>query len=253
MHRNRPGFYGQFGPPFNWFYVTCLIPHCKLTKSPQLDSTPASRKYTFTIVGGPCRGVRPPNDHTVFLKPSDLSRVGLISGDWVSHYQKTCIMDLLFRRPSSVRQTHKLDDWSKWPPVRTHSPNGASRRPSRVWTMCDLCRGEVVGDPALLYNLGTTPFGSDARSVLITASSFGPLPPPLPTARSVTVAQITSPQCSNSPYGPSLLSGLQKYFRASLRLVKRGDVLIVPVEIDPLTIHVATALSHILHASDDNL
>lgn len=118
--------------------------------------------------------------------------------------------------------------------------------------MCDSCR-EVVGDLALLYNLGTTPPGSDIRSVSIIASSFGPLPPPLPTARSVTVAQIVSPLGSDNSYGTSLLGGLQQYFRASLRLVKRGDVLITPVEIDPLTIHITTALSDIPHLCGGNV
>ena len=119
--------------------------------------------------------------------------------------------------------------------------------------MFDCRRGEVVGGPALLYNLGARPLGSDFCSVHIVTSSFGPLPPPLPTARSVTIAQIISPPGLTDPYGPSLLSGLRKYFQASLRLVKRGDVLVIPAEIDPLTIHITTALSDIPHVSDRNL
>ena len=60
----------------------------QLTSSPRLDSVPASRKYTFTLIDSTRCGVNPPNDHTVLLKPSDLNKVGLISGDWVSHCQK---------------------------------------------------------------------------------------------------------------------------------------------------------------------
>lgn len=119
--------------------------------------------------------------------------------------------------------------------------------------MCNLRRREVVGDPALLHNLGNTPLGPKIRSVSITASSFGPLLPPLPTARSVIVAQIISPHFSNNPHGPSLLGGLQKYFRASLRLVKRGDVLIIPIETDSLAIHITAALNNVAHAFDGNL
>jgi len=152
-----------------------------------------------------------------------------------------------------VRQTRKRDDWSKSLPVRTFSPSGMSHCPLQVWTMFDFPRGGVVCDPAFSYNLGAGPPGSGTRSVSIKASSFGPLPPPLPTARSVTVAQIMSPPGSINPYGSSLLSGLKKYFLASLRLVKRGDVLVIPTEIDPLTIHIATALSEINHVSDGNL
>lgn len=119
--------------------------------------------------------------------------------------------------------------------------------------MLDLHRGEVIGDPALLYNLGASPLGTDVRHVSITASSFGLLPPPLPTARSMTVAQIISPPGLRNLYGPSLLNGLQEYFRAALQLVKRGDVLIIPTKIDPLAIHITTALRDILHISDGDL
>jgi hypothetical protein len=119
--------------------------------------------------------------------------------------------------------------------------------------MLDFYRGEVVGDLALLYNLGTSPQGSDVRHVSIDASSFGPLPPPLPVARSVTVAQIMTPLGSNDFYGLSLLNGLQTYFRAALRLIKPGDVLIIPAEIDPLATHITRALGEIPHVSDGGL
>lgn len=152
-----------------------------------------------------------------------------------------------------MRRTYKRDDWSRWLPVGMFFSNGTFYDSPRVWITYDICRGEVVSDPALPYNLGAIHPGSVVRSVSIIASSFGPLPPPLPTARSVTIAQIISPPSSNNLYGPSLLGGLQKYFRESLRLVKRGDVLIIPVEIDPLTIHITTALSDIPHISNGHL
>lgn len=152
-----------------------------------------------------------------------------------------------------MRQTRKRDEWSKSLPVRTFFPTGMSHCPSQVWTMFDFLRGGVVCDPAFSYNLGAGPPGSGARSVSVIGSSFGPLPPPLPTARSVTVAQIMSPPGSINPYASSLLSGLKKYFLSSLRLVKRGDVLVIPTEIDPLTIHIATTLGEITHISDGNL
>lgn len=119
--------------------------------------------------------------------------------------------------------------------------------------MFNFHRGEIVGDPALLYNLGATPLGSGIRSVSIIASSFGPLLPPLPTARSVTVAKVASPPSWANHYGSSLFTGLRKYFQVSLRLIKRGDLLIIPAEIDPLTIHISTVIDDIPHVSGDNL
>lgn len=233
--------------------VAHFIPLVPTYTTSCLDSIPPSRKHTFTLADGTRNKASPPNDYTVLLKPPDLSKVGLISGDWVSRYQKGWITNSSFRRPSSVRRTHKRDDWSRWLPVGMFSSNGTFHCSSRVWTMCDICRGEAVGDPALPYNLGATHPGPDIHSVSIIASSFGPLPPPLPTARSVTIAQIISPPGSNNPYGPSLLGGLQKYFRESSRLVKRGDILVIPIEIDPLTIHITTALDDIPHVSNGHL
>jgi hypothetical protein len=148
---------------------------------------------------------------------------------------------------------HKRSDLSKWLPIRVFPPNGAFHHPSGVWTTLDFLSGEAVGDVALLYNLGASPLGTDARHVSITASSFGPSSPPLPTACSITVAQIISPPGLNNLSEPSLLSGLQKYFRAGLQLVKRGDVLVIPTEIDPLTTHITSALKDISHVSDGDL
>ena len=68
--------------------VAPLIPCVQLTSLSRLDSVPASRKYIFTLVDSTRCRVNPPNDHTVLLKPSDLNKIGLISGDWVSFYQK---------------------------------------------------------------------------------------------------------------------------------------------------------------------
>lgn len=147
-------------------------------------------------------------------------------------------------------KSHIRNDWSKWPPIRVFSLNGTFTTRRQCRQVIDLRRGEVIGNLALLYNLGVTPLGSGVRHVSIIASSFGPLSPPLPIARSITVAQITSPTSSN---GSSLLDGLQKYFRKCLRLVKRGDVLIIPTETDPLAIHISATLSDIPNVSGCDL
>lgn len=113
-------------------------------------------------------------------------------------------------------------------------------------------RGEVVGGLNLPHNLGCSSISSDIRHVSIAASSSGPLPPPLPIARSVTIAQVVSPGLGN-PNEPSFLGGLQEYFRTALRLVKRGDVLTIPTEVDPLAIYTATAIRDIPYTGDGGL
>jgi peroxin-6 len=147
----------------------------------------------------------------------------------------------------------KRGDWSRLPPIKVLHSNGVSHRPSGARAVLDFRRGEVVGDRALSYNLGASPLESDVIRVSIAASPFGPQPPPLPAARSVTVAQISSPPSSNDPHGRPLLWGLRNYFRATSRVVKRGDVLIVPIETDSLTIHINTTLRDIPHIPDGDL
>lgn len=63
-----PHFY-----PFMQIYTTTLFS----------DSIPASHNYMLTLVND-AHNVCPQNGYTILLKPSDLSKVGLISGDWVS-------------------------------------------------------------------------------------------------------------------------------------------------------------------------
>ncbi|KAF9792299.1 AAA-domain-containing protein [Thelephora terrestris] len=183
---------------------------------PKIDHVPTSREYTFALTDGTSSGIRPPNDYTVLLKPSDLNKLGLISGDWAT----ICAVNLRTRRL-----------------VKVAAHQDAPQK-----------RGEVVGDLALLYNLGASSQGSDVGHVSIDASSFGSLPPPLPTARSVTVVQIMSPPVLNDAYGTSPV-GLQNYFREALRLIKPGDVLIIPTEIDPLAVHITRALRDISHSA----
>jgi len=73
--------------------VALSSPAFQLTSLPRLDSVPASCKHVFTLVDGTRYRVNPQNNHTVLLKPSDLSKVGLISGDWVSHCQEVWTTD----------------------------------------------------------------------------------------------------------------------------------------------------------------
>lgn len=60
-----------------------------------LDSIPASHNNMFKLVDGAHDSVCLPNGYTVLLKPSDLSKVGLISGDWVYRCRRRRIKRLI--------------------------------------------------------------------------------------------------------------------------------------------------------------
>ena len=113
--------------------ISC-VPHFDLlmyssTIALFLDSIPAPHNYVFKLVDGAHDSVCPPNGYTVFLKPSDLSKVGLINGDWVRHCRRRRTKRLMFHRPSSPQQIHEHDGWSKSSPLRTLSLSGTSCYP----------------------------------------------------------------------------------------------------------------------------
>jgi peroxin-6 len=73
---------------------------------------------------------------------------------------------------------------------------------------------------------------SDAAlpEVLIQPCPFGQRTPPIPTARSITVASVASPITTQRKYQPILLRVLRKYFDGKRRLLKKGDLIAVAVD-----------------------
>ena len=68
-------------PKICWvLYSTFFIPIYTFVL---LDPNPVSRQRKFTLVYNARGRFSPSNNYTVLLNPSDLNKVGLISGDWV--------------------------------------------------------------------------------------------------------------------------------------------------------------------------
>ncbi|KAJ3503046.1 hypothetical protein NLJ89_g8610 [Agrocybe chaxingu] len=142
-------------------------------------------------------------DHyTIYLRVADLGRIGVLSGDWAVASGKSSRLRLV-----------------------------------RVVAKDDLLEsiGSVAGSPLLLRNL----FGDEGNAltdkhplVHIRPSPFGSLDPPIPTARSITIARVASPISISRQYERLFLDSLKAYFEAGKRLMKQGDLFAVSLDTD---------------------
>ncbi|KAJ7632326.1 AAA-domain-containing protein [Roridomyces roridus] len=140
---------------------------------------------------------RPYDDCTLYLRTTDLGRVGGLNGDWVI----------------------------------VHSSASNSRRLVRVFADDTRVQsnGVVQGSPVLLHNIYPT---QSTRTLFIHPSPFGSGKPVIPTAKAVTIARVTSPVSADRTYQASFLRSLKEYFSDSKRLVKKGDLIAVGIDSD---------------------
>jgi peroxin-6 len=79
---------------------------------------------------------------------------------------------------------------------------------------------------------------SDAAlpEISIQPCPFGQRTPPIPTAQSITVARVASPVTTQRKYQPIILRALRKYFDGERRLLTKGDLIAVPVDVSNVNI-----------------
>lgn len=65
----------------------------------------------------------------------------------------------------------------------------------------------------------------------VSRSPFGQKDPPIPTARSITLARIASPTSEQKRYQPLVIHALRRYFKDGARILKKGDLLALPVSL----------------------
>ena len=92
-----------------------------------------------------------------------------------------------------------------------------------------------MGSPLLLHNILSDKGEFDPQApsnIYIRPSPFGSASPPIPVARSVTIARVASPNAINRQYQSLFLHSLRRYFDAGKRLVKQNDIIAVSIDID---------------------
>ncbi|KIJ27843.1 hypothetical protein M422DRAFT_235875 [Sphaerobolus stellatus SS14] len=137
----------------------------------------------------------------IFLKSADLSRIRLFDGDWGvvgddSHSEfRLC---RIFARDKLITKAGS----------------------------------QTLASPILLANIQPSQRPSNPLTISIRPSVFGSRSPTIPVARSVAVARVASPYSNDKTYQPFFLNALKDYFEGKKRLVKKGDLIAVPLEIE---------------------
>ncbi|KAI0710443.1 AAA-domain-containing protein [Cerioporus squamosus] len=137
----------------------------------------------------------------VYVRTSELSRIGVLDGDW-----------------AIVR-----------------SRNGSNFRLVRVLANDDVAvtPGAYLS-PQLLFNIDPDNRSASTHEISLRPSPFGSRRPTIPVAKTVTIARVGSPFSMDRAYQPLFLQALQDYFKRTTRLVKQGDVITVGINTDDL-------------------
>ncbi|KAG6865884.1 hypothetical protein C0991_010965 [Blastosporella zonata] len=69
-----------------------------------------------------------------------------------------------------------------------------------------------------------------ANDELVAKAPFGSRKPPVPNARTLTIARVASPVSISRIYQPLYLKSLKAYFDSTKRLVKQGDIIAVSID-----------------------
>lgn len=85
----------------------------------------------------------------------------------------------------------------------------------------------ACGSPTLVHNVVSPAL--PPHSLALRPSPFGSHHPAVPVASSATIARIASPHASDRSFQPLFLRALKTYFQGRKRLVKKGDIMAVPI------------------------
>ncbi|KAI0057091.1 AAA-domain-containing protein [Artomyces pyxidatus] len=140
------------------------------------------------------------DDHTLYIRTADLSKLGILDGDWAVVWQSA----------SSNRRV-----------VRLEANDGLVES-----------IGCLIASPILLHNID--PDFSPSHRFHLQASPEGIHGRALPTAKAVTIARVASRLSTNRVYQPLVLQALKSSFEGKRRLVRQGDLLAVKVDVDQL-------------------
>nr|AXF50743.1 AAA protein [Inonotus obliquus] len=151
--------------------------------------------------------------YSLFVTTEDLGRLGIFSGDWASSILVIAPVLMLTVQQCTVS-----------------SCKGYSRL-VQVIGFAAPNRMSVYGSPQLLYNSGVKRMQGD-NTLSIHASPFGSGPPPIPVARSVTLARVASPLSQDKAYYTTMLRSLRRKLEDTKCLVKKGDIVTVDICID---------------------
>ncbi|KAI6111549.1 AAA-domain-containing protein [Pisolithus croceorrhizus] len=136
------------------------------------------------------------DDISIYIRTGDLRLLGVLNRDWV---------------------------------VIQHVASGTSRM-VRVCVLdgMDSLQHYAMLSPSMLFNL--CPSFSDRTVVRI--SPLGGDPNVVPVAKCISLSRVSSPLSNSRQYEPFYIAALRSYFTTSRRLVKQGDIIALPINVD---------------------
>ncbi|KAI0086687.1 AAA-domain-containing protein [Irpex rosettiformis] len=156
-----------------------------------------TERLKFQLVAEAQRGAI--QDASIRVRTADLSTIGVLDGDWVvakSNDQSSRLVRVFVKdSPESTSQT-------------------------------------VYAPPAMVFNLSKDNSNQCVQEVTLHPTPFGSRRPAIPTAKSVAIARIGSPISTSRTYEPYFLQALQHYFQGHSRIVRKGDVIALPLDTD---------------------
>lgn len=135
-------------------------------------------------------------DLTILLRTADLARLGIFSGDWL------VICNRENRSKSRIVRILGIESHDN-----VIEP------------------GSILLPPLLFHNIDLD--STRTPIVEVQKTAFGSQIPPVPAARSITLARIASPPSVQKRYQQLVLWALRKYLQESRRLLKQGDTVAV--------------------------
>ncbi|KAG8899708.1 peroxisomal assembly protein, partial [Tulasnella sp. 403] len=140
----------------------------------------------------------------VVVRTRDLGKVGVFSGDWA-------IINITNRH--ETRLTRIISDDSLSSPYVAYTSPTLGHNLISAPTL--LASSSIIDPSSVHISIRPSPFSSGH--------------PPVPTASSVTIARIASPHASHRSFQPLFLRALKRYFQGKKRLIKKGDLIAVPI------------------------
>ncbi|KAK0459470.1 AAA-domain-containing protein [Desarmillaria tabescens] len=140
------------------------------------------------------------DDYTLYIRTSDLGRVGVLNGEWAVVH---------------------LAGSSKYRLVRVVADDSIISS-----------TGCALGSSVLLHNICGESSPSLSSTIQLHPSPFGSGRPTIPVARSITVARVASPISVDRTYQTLFVTALQRHFEGAPTLVKAGDIIAVALNTD---------------------
>ncbi|KAI0792948.1 P-loop containing nucleoside triphosphate hydrolase protein [Abortiporus biennis] len=145
------------------------------------------------------------DDHAIYISTRDLNNVGVLNGEWAvvrSEYSSASRIVRVVANDSIISDS-----------------------------------GAIFASPSLLFNIvkqASQSIQSRHDRIAIRPTPFGSRRPPAPIARSITVARVASPITTDRSFEDLFVRALTRHFQVSPRLLKRGDIVSLPLNTDEL-------------------